>query len=118
AEDGIRAFHVTGVQTCALPISRYDCAVELVSPRRAGAALSPFHDVQDGAVLYVAAYRGGEILRSWGEQRLLRRQVVGPLQDHVGRRRGRERGVVSAPSRHPARVLHDDGAVEGVAGEV
>src|SRR5690606_9037002 len=26
AEDGIRAFHVTGVQTCALPISRF-CAV-------------------------------------------------------------------------------------------
>src|SRR5690606_39636031 len=24
AEDGIRAFHVTGVQTCALPISAHD----------------------------------------------------------------------------------------------
>src|SRR5690606_40258138 len=24
AEDGIRAFHVTGVQTCALPISLYE----------------------------------------------------------------------------------------------
>src|SRR5690606_40572106 len=26
AEDGIRAFHVTGVQTCALPISEVDVA--------------------------------------------------------------------------------------------
>src|SRR5690606_39434997 len=26
AEDGIRDFHVTGVQTCALPISREPCA--------------------------------------------------------------------------------------------
>src|SRR5690606_40674817 len=26
AEDGIRAFHVTGVQTCALPISLFDTA--------------------------------------------------------------------------------------------
>src|SRR5690606_39376179 len=26
AEDGIRAFHVTGVQTCALPICRYPTA--------------------------------------------------------------------------------------------
>src|SRR5690606_39741904 len=27
AEDGIRDFHVTGVQTCALPISRIDAAL-------------------------------------------------------------------------------------------
>src|SRR5690606_41163602 len=26
AEDGIRGFHVTGVQTCALPISDFGCA--------------------------------------------------------------------------------------------
>src|SRR5690606_39997785 len=29
AEDGIRAFHVTGVQTCALPISVVDEAITL-----------------------------------------------------------------------------------------
>src|SRR6266511_15086 len=33
AEDGIRAFHVTGVQTCALPISRV-CLLELRAARR------------------------------------------------------------------------------------
>src|SRR5690606_40571449 len=29
AEDGIRDFHVTGVQTCALPISRMPCSIAL-----------------------------------------------------------------------------------------
>src|SRR5690606_11721210 len=37
AEDGIRDFHVTGVQTCALPISRFD-----VSDR----ARTPHHPVR------------------------------------------------------------------------
>src|SRR5690606_40540853 len=32
AEDGIRAFHVTGVQTCALPISSEIIATENNSP--------------------------------------------------------------------------------------
>src|SRR5690606_39754690 len=32
AEDGIRAFHVTGVQTCALPISRPRGPVSLSRP--------------------------------------------------------------------------------------
>src|SRR5690606_41173557 len=30
AEDGIRDFHVTGVQTCALPIYRLDIAKDLI----------------------------------------------------------------------------------------
>src|SRR5690606_40003526 len=74
AEDGIRAFHVTGVQTCALPISRgttpglFDnvefCAVRLISwvsarpvpdggRRSAGAAATSDHP-RGGA-----AYRRG-----------------------------------------------------------
>src|SRR6266511_4504637 len=41
AEDGIRGFHVTGVQTCALPISRPpDEARGRVAEQRAGATLS------------------------------------------------------------------------------
>src|SRR5436309_10607216 len=34
AEDGIRDFHVTGVQTCALPISRRLSSKEPAEPRR------------------------------------------------------------------------------------
>src|SRR5690606_40752689 len=30
-EDGIRDFHVTGVQTCALPISHQDCLLEKIT---------------------------------------------------------------------------------------
>src|SRR5690606_40962320 len=37
AEDGIRDFHVTGVQTCALPIyERNHCGTPLRGPREAG----------------------------------------------------------------------------------
>src|SRR5690606_41157103 len=32
AEDGIRVFHVTGVQTCALPISTCDCLHDMTDP--------------------------------------------------------------------------------------
>src|SRR5207302_5830539 len=38
AEDGIRDFHVTGVQTCALPIYTYGAAKEF--PAKVNAALS------------------------------------------------------------------------------
>src|SRR5690606_41119612 len=34
AEDGIRDFHVTGVQTCALPISAAPCAAMASVPKR------------------------------------------------------------------------------------
>src|SRR5690606_41055115 len=34
AEDGIRDFHVTGVQTCALPISWWSCQQRLRRARR------------------------------------------------------------------------------------
>src|SRR5690606_40958516 len=39
AEDGIRDFHVTGVQTCALPISKRSCGIphlRRISSRREG----------------------------------------------------------------------------------
>src|SRR5690606_40419142 len=44
AEDGIRDFHVTGVQTCALPIShrpRRPLRHALEDPRRAGRSGAP-----------------------------------------------------------------------------
>src|SRR5690606_40746150 len=41
AEDGIRDFHVTGVQTCALPISRSSCfSGSSARPHLTAAALS------------------------------------------------------------------------------
>src|SRR5690606_39974205 len=38
AEDGIRDFHVTGVQTCALPISTSPRSTSTVRPSRASSA--------------------------------------------------------------------------------
>src|SRR5690606_39455106 len=40
AEDGIRDFHVTGVQTCALPISSTRKATKLSNPSRDAIATS------------------------------------------------------------------------------
>src|SRR5690606_41191543 len=56
AEDGIRDFHVTGVQTCALPISRPTGARHPSRPGRS-APLSP-HEV-GGRALGRAAKPGG-----------------------------------------------------------
>src|SRR5690606_39752583 len=54
AEDGIRAFHVTGVQTCALPISRLlgsDLAVAVTGVGGPG----PEEEEAEGTV-YIAVY--------------------------------------------------------------
>src|SRR5690606_39370564 len=48
AEDGIRDFHVTGVQTCALPISESRPAIASTFPRRgvrAGCRSLPLHRI-------------------------------------------------------------------------
>src|SRR5690606_40983923 len=55
-EDGIRDFHVTGVQTCALPISR-DYAVNIKTVRNAVALLE-----SEGLVTPVR--RRGTVVRS------------------------------------------------------
>src|SRR5690606_39449587 len=45
AEDGIRDFHVTGVQTCALPIYCYTCP-DLDSDNKDVPGYRPFHSCQ------------------------------------------------------------------------
>src|SRR5690606_40324329 len=54
AEDGIRDFHVTGVQTCALPICTAGDA-----PGTAGAAAPAEPAQASGAEAVAAAYRTG-----------------------------------------------------------
>src|SRR5690606_40099995 len=36
AEDGIRDFHVTGVQTCALPISYFKAVIQTIDEKKPG----------------------------------------------------------------------------------
>src|SRR5690606_40867421 len=87
AEDGIRDFHVTGVQTCALPIS-YEHALGLADANR----LTFVHPYDDPDVIAGQGTIGMEILR----------QHAGPLDAifvpigggglKIGRASCRERG--------------------------
>src|SRR5436309_16101877 len=54
AEDGIRDFHVTGVQTCALPISRDKAVAVLAQPPEASglsAPVTPWRSRSDDTLL-------------------------------------------------------------------
>src|SRR5256885_15284653 len=67
AEDGIRDYKVTGVQTCALPISRRGvCAVPQWRPGRAAAGLAGRRHGAEGhrRAISAAARRLGEIGRA------------------------------------------------------
>src|SRR5690606_40785860 len=70
AEDGIRDFHVTGVQTCALPISRDPC-VERVArravDRQATHRAEPDLLALMAAGLAARAVAGGELVQRRGE---------------------------------------------------
>src|SRR5690606_39595575 len=50
AEDGIRVFHVTGVQSCALPISRAPCLPAEAGGRSTDLAPQPSPAVPPGGV--------------------------------------------------------------------
>src|SRR5690606_40034398 len=63
AEDGIRDFHVTGVQTCALPISD-DLVIDPQSPTRALVAGKVFAGSSTIYRLKLESGRTLEILRS------------------------------------------------------
>src|SRR5690606_40731176 len=72
AEDGIRDFHVTGVQTCALPIS--------------SRLLPLFVGEKDGQTVYVAPIRGKGLWDAiWGYVALDKNMVIqGVFFDHAG----------------------------------
>src|SRR5690606_39672886 len=60
AEDGIRDFHVTGVQTCALPISLL-CATTFLLAAPAQAALFDI-EVSSGSETYQDSFNSAEAL--------------------------------------------------------
>src|SRR5690606_40968793 len=91
AEDGIRDFHVTGVQTCALPIWRGD---ELAPVARGGVARADTHahcwrvDAEAACGLPDADERGAQVAFDIDAERLQRRDV----QDRSEERRVGEEG--------------------------
>src|SRR5690606_39428623 len=91
AEDGIRDFHVTGVQTCALPISAQGCVhrrLGRVAPGGRAALLAQRH-VQHLAHAHVAD-RGGGGGPGLGARREQRGTVErGATQRPEGRRGGK-----------------------------
>src|SRR5690606_41072319 len=82
AEDGIRDFHVTGVQTCALPISP-------VCIRRAGFDAGGPHSVVRWAAFARGVCAGDVDLPAAGGDR----RVAGSSADPGGGRRSEERRV-------------------------
>src|SRR5690606_39863822 len=92
AEDGIRDFHVTGVQTCALPIS------DRGTSGAAGAAgTAPSTSARAFARSTLSAQRRGD-RRGPTDSRLLR-DSVGASAGNVSLRRGSEIGRASCRER-------------------
>src|SRR2546429_8312991 len=100
AEDGIRDVAVTGVQTCALPISEELLAQALESLRRAGLEPSLTETTPDGGAVASTDYRAASGL-------VVRRGLIqgaghawtGGAQS-VPLRPGRGRGIAPASSRY------------------
>src|SRR5690606_39892125 len=92
AEDGIRAFHVTGVQTCALPIFRrwrreLRATAATVQKRVSPMAIAPTKRVLPGGGTIVALIGADGTGKS-----TLVRETVRWLAPKIGRASGRERG--------------------------
>src|SRR5256885_6803646 len=83
AEDGIRDYKVTGVQTCALPISAADPGVAAAELRRPRSGVLPSHDARLGA----DRRPRGALLRDGRQpRRILRQPLLGlpAAQPHRG----------------------------------
>src|SRR5690606_40527670 len=88
AEDGIRDFHVTGVQTCALPISRFDAEI----------ALEGNLVVAERAHLNIITTADGQTYDSYFSGNTIELCPVGALTSKNYRFKGRPWDMSGAPS--------------------
>src|SRR5690625_8046315 len=103
AEDGIRDGHVTGVQTCALPIS--------IPALMAGTGPRPRHQCWDGHV----GRTGGALLAGASGDRV-RRARRRPLGAEIGRASCRERGCIWVVAESSTKIqIERSGEVCGIA---
>src|SRR5690606_39825048 len=87
AEDGIRDFHVTGVQTCALPISRYPAGAII---ERKGEKAYAWMGVLAGLVKVSVGNVDGKMASLTGVP------PGGWIGEEIGRATCRERGTSAA----------------------
>src|SRR5207253_5258099 len=93
-EDGIRAGHVTGVQTCALPISLYSGAIRNVKPllKRTKAWLAVLVEAHDLAIQNCRASQpSGQRVANLRKLEPLRLVVSAQQCQQIGRASCRER---------------------------
>src|SRR6266496_1579130 len=95
AEDGIRALYVTGVQTCALPISLVSTTARPATPRRGARVLDQILVVPGGKVgrLSLAQRADQGVERRAGSQlgEHLPRKRAQAASQHLGARQSRPR---------------------------
>src|SRR5690606_26110159 len=110
AEDGIRDFHVTGVQTCALPIWRSAFSPQPPSRKRHAPRTADGSGAPGGGTGAAGARRAG---RAPPSRPGLRRAAAGPpgqggrvrrCPPPLPRRRSRLAGMSGTASRRPARL--------------
>src|SRR6267378_453999 len=83
AEDGIRDLYVTGVQTCALPISRLNEGTTLMFDLTGKTALVTGATGGIGHAIARALHQQGAIVAISGTRRDVLDQVAGDLKDRV-----------------------------------
>src|SRR2546430_5118965 len=106
AEDGIRDLTVTGVQTCALPISDSDCTILCSTRRGLGQSLSAMRAILPSRVNGLTAFRARWLQQSTAVRtewksclfdmpaagaRLRQRVAENEVQDHPNRIRNEDR---------------------------
>src|SRR5690606_39287909 len=88
AEDGIRDFHVTGVQTCALPISHFaDTSVVARIENKVAALVTGYVPPKQPDTLFVWQVAVAKIAQRRGLAKTMIREILRSEERRVGKER-------------------------------